>query len=47
MEWIRIMDWRTKTSISFGNYANPTHDQKETIALFCALHKIDNPFKEE
>jgi hypothetical protein len=43
--WMRIMDWGAGTKINFGHGKEPNHDQKETLYLFCALHKIDNPFK--
>lgn len=45
MGWMRIIDWGAGTKINFGHGKEPNHDQKETLYLFCALHKIDNPFK--
>jgi hypothetical protein len=43
--WMRVMDWGAGTKMNFGHQKLPTHEQKETLYLFCALHKIDNPFK--
>jgi hypothetical protein len=42
--WLRIMDWGAGTEISFGYKHQPNHEQKEVLYLFCALHKIKNPF---
>jgi hypothetical protein len=39
--WLRVMDWGGSTKIQFGYSKTPTHDQKETLQLFCALHKIE------
>jgi len=38
--WLRVMDWGAGTKLKFGYSKTPTHDQKETLQLFCALHKI-------
>jgi hypothetical protein len=44
MGWMRVMDWGAGTKMNFGHQKQPTHEQKETLYLFCALHKVDNPF---
>ena len=42
--WLRVMDWGAATGIRFGYCKEPTHDQKETLQLFCALHKVPYTF---